>query len=100
MVVAVVILVEGNVTHMNFFGLEGGKYPISSFLDLLFFWDLLGYSLLLFAGAVFLVHWVSAQTTGEKGLFSSLCSSMNTSVFLLSEGKGFIWLLQELQVVD
>ena len=38
-IVVVVVLVNGKGAHINagLFTLEGAKYPISSFLDLLFF---------------------------------------------------------------
>ena len=101
-VVVVVVLVNGNGVHVNTgnFTLEGAKHPISSFLDLLFFWDLLGFSLLLFVGAFFLVYWVEAQATGERELFSFLWCSMNASIFLWSERNGFTCLLQGLKVGD
>ena len=98
----VVVLVNSNWAHINvgFFTLEGAKHPISSFLDLLFLWDLLRFSPVLFVGAFFLVYWVEAQETGKKRLIFPLCSSINASIFLHSEGKGFTCLLQWLQVVD
>ena len=97
-VVVVVVLDHGNRTHIKsgLFALEGAKHPIVSFLDLLFLWDLLGFSLFHFVGECFLVYCFEAQATGEKGLFAPLCFSMNASIFLQSKGKGFTCLLQEL----
>ena len=90
------VFIAGNRAHKNIglFILEGAKCPISSFLDLHLLWDL---SLDLFVGTAFLVHLIGC---GVKGLFPSLFSSLNASVFFLSEGKGFIHLLQGLQVAD
>ena len=51
-VVVVVVLVVGHM-NMDVAVVLGIKHCISSFLDLLFFWDLLGFGLLLFAGLLY-----------------------------------------------
>ena len=75
--------------------LGGAKDPITSFLDmdLLLLWDL---SLDLFEVVALCEYdWLEL-----KGLFSSLLSSSNASIFILSKWKGFIHLLQGLHVAD
>ena len=97
MVAVVMVFDSGNGAHKNtgLVVLDEAKHPMSSFLDLaLLLWDL---SLDLFAGIGFLLILIRL---GAKGLFSSLFSSLNISIFFLSEGKGFINILQGLQVAD
>ena len=67
--VVIVVLVDGDGAHINagLFALEGAKHPISSFLDLLFFWDLLGFSQLLFVGAVFWYIGSKLRKLGKRG---------------------------------
>ena len=52
-VVVVVVLVVGHM-NMDVTALLGMKYCMSSFMDLLFFWDLLGFGLLLCVGTALL----------------------------------------------
>ena len=89
MVVVVVVFVSGNGAQENagLFSLDGDKHPMSNLLCLLLLWDLF---LDLLVGASFLVNFMGC---GVKGLFSSFFSSSNTSIFFMSNGKGFIHLL-------
>ena len=91
-VVVVVVLVVGYV-NVDIIALVGMKNPISSFLDLFFFWDLLGCALLLFVGAVLLQKVVWSQT-GVKGLTFFLCSTVYALIFFQSKWKGCTCLLQ------
>ena len=98
MVVVAVVFDADIGAHKNagLFALGGAKWPMSSFLylGLLLWWDL---SPDLFKGADFFINLI---WLGWKGLFSSLFSSLNASIFFLSDGKGFIHLLQWLQIAD
>ena len=80
LVVVVIVFDVGSGAHKNagLFTLDGVKHPMSNSLDLglLLQWDL---SADLFEGADFL----NLIGLGWKGLFSSLYSSSNASIFFL-----------------
>ena len=97
-VVVVVVFVIGHV-KVDIAALEGMKHAMSNFLDLLLFWDLFEFVLLLFVGVVLLQKVVWTQA-GVNGLISPLCSSIYALIFFWSEGKGCTCFLQGLQVVD
>ena len=96
-IVVVPVTLGGAHMTVGIVTFEGAKCPMSSFLTFMFFFnDLLPH----LVGVVFLLYWVEAWKTGEKGLTSSLCSSLNACIFFWREGKGFTYLIHGLQLVD